>query len=57
LTIESLTIESGSVESGAAAIWTGNEQALTVDGPLAQDSGTTVRLLRYQATLPPTSAR
>lgn len=43
---ESLTIGAGTSE-----LWTANEQALTVDGSLAtQTSGTTVRLLRYEAT-------
>jgi 3-phytase len=42
--------ESITINSDSASLWTANEQALTVDGPLAtQQSGTMVRLLRYQA--------
>lgn len=45
--------ESLSLRSGAAELWTCNEEALTVDGPLSTPSaGTTVRLLRYVRPAP-----
>ncbi len=43
--------ESLAFDPSTTQLWTANEEALSVDGPLATDSlGTTVRLLRYDST-------
>lgn len=49
-----LSLESLSREPGGAALWTANEEALSVDGPVSSFSaGTTVRLQKLDATLNP----
>ena len=49
-----LSLESLSREPDGAALWTANEEALSVDGPVSSSSaGTTVRLQKFDAALNP----
>ena len=48
------SLESLSLRPGASALWTANEEALSVDGPLSTvGAGTVVRLQKYDAALNP----
>ena len=49
-----LSLESLSLEPGHQALWTANEEALTVDGPVAwTDAGSVVRLQKFDSALQP----
>lgn len=49
-----LSLESLSREPGGAALWTANEEALSVDGPVSSfTTGTLVRLQKFDAALQP----
>ena len=49
-----LSLESVSAQAGGASVWTANEEALTVDGPVSTvGAGTVVRLQKFDAAANP----